>query len=108
MKRQPITKGQKLSENERQIFTSLGKGDTTREIAKKRGINLKTVQGYCQRLERKLGAKNFRQVYHMATGAANRPFPDGLEILLDRTDAIEIRFLDARGKLIHARKYRAD
>ena len=101
-------KGARLSANEREVLDLLGGGKTTGEIAKLKHIALATVQAYCARLKSKLGARNIGQLIRIAALSTTAEISNGLAVVLDRTERIEMRFFDHRGKLIGKRKYRTE
>jgi len=97
-----------LSPTERDVLAYLGDGKTTAAIAKLTRRSIKTIYTHCDRIKRKLGARNFNELIRTAVLSRDCVVPEGLEILLDRTETIEIRFIDERRKVIQTRKYRAD
>ena len=57
----------RLSDRELQVFSEIGKGLSTREIALACGLNVKTVQTYREQIKRKLGLRNATELIHFAT-----------------------------------------
>jgi DNA-binding NarL/FixJ family response regulator len=55
-----------LSDRELQVFGLLGEGRTTREIADRLGVGVKTVETHLERLKRKLQLTNAAQLAHHA------------------------------------------
>lgn len=96
MKRKRIEEAPKLSKREAVVFSLLGKGKTTREIAHQLRLSIKTVQVYCTRLNRKLGAKNFNQLTRLAI-LSQVEETAGLKFFT-RPREIRVRLFDERGK----------
>lgn len=83
---------ERLSNRELQVFSEIGRGRSTREIALARGLNVKTVQTYREHIKRKLGLRNATELIHFAThwvgmeegislnrtAAEERPWPSSL------------------------------
>jgi len=57
----------KLSDRELQVFFSIGKGNSTQEIADQFGLSIKTIQTYREHIKRKLGLRNATDLVHQAT-----------------------------------------
>jgi DNA-binding CsgD family transcriptional regulator len=108
MNRKLPKKGARLSANEREVLDLLGKGKTTAEIARLKRIRFKTVHTYYARLKSKLGVGTIGQLVRIAALSTTSGISNSLAIVLDRTERIEMRFFDHRGKLIGQRKYRAE
>lgn len=100
-------KGDQLSKREREIFTFVGQGKTSAEIAKATGLSQKTIQTYYGRICAKLGLRNARQLMRAAFIASEPQKARSIAAVSDRADSLELRFLDRHGKVIHSRKYRA-
>jgi DNA-binding CsgD family transcriptional regulator len=99
MKRGRLGEVPKLSKRQELVFFLLGKGKSTTEIADELGLSLKTVQGHCDRIKRKLGAKSFNQLARLATLAQVEDTAAGLA-LLKRPREILVRLYDERGKRV--------
>ena len=56
-----------LSDRELQIFTCLGDGLTSQEIATRFGLSVKTVHTHREHIKRKLGIRNAANLVHYAT-----------------------------------------
>lgn len=56
-----------LGARERQVFSLLGEGLGTREIATVMGIERKSVQAHCDHIKDKLGLRSFQQLIHQAS-----------------------------------------
>lgn len=56
-----------LSNRELQVFTSLGVGMSTQEIARQLQLNVKTIQTYREHIKRKLHLRNATDLVHHAT-----------------------------------------
>src|SRR3954453_14044494 len=103
----PPAKGKRLSPNERRVFILLGQGKSTAEIAKLRGVDVRTIHTNFDRMKPKLGVKSFREMVRMAILETQSEMTKTVAAVSDRTDRIELRFFDDRGKLIQTRSYRA-
>lgn len=57
----------RLSDRELQIFSEIGRGRTTQEIARLLNLNVKTIQTYREHIKRKLGLRNATDLIHSAT-----------------------------------------
>lgn len=55
-----------LSDRELEVFRLLGEGLTTREIAERLHLSIKTIGTYREKIKEKLGLKNFTQLVKMA------------------------------------------
>ena len=55
-----------LSDRELEVFSLLGQGRGTPQIAERLGISLKTVQAYCARIKEKLGIGNATELLRAA------------------------------------------
>src|SRR5438105_2941172 len=95
-----------LSPSEREVLALLGDGKTTGEIAEQKGRSIKTIQTWCASIKHKLGAENNNQLIQKAVLSRDPGVSKALAILLDRTEIIEIRFMDEHGKLIQTRRFR--
>lgn len=58
---------EKLSDRELQVFSSIGKGMSTQEIAEMFHLSVKTIQTYREHIKRKLGLRNATDLVHHAT-----------------------------------------
>lgn len=56
-----------LSNRELQVFTSIGSGMSTQEIAAQLSLNVKTIQTYREHIKRKLHLRNATDLIHTAT-----------------------------------------
>lgn len=56
-----------LSDRELQVFTSIGNGMSTQEIADVLNLSVKTIQTYREHIKRKLGLRNATDLIHYAT-----------------------------------------
>ncbi len=56
-----------LSDRELQVFTSIGNGLATQEIADVLKLSVKTIQTYREHIKRKLGLRNATDLVHYAT-----------------------------------------
>jgi DNA-binding NarL/FixJ family response regulator len=56
----------RLSNRERHVFTLVGRGLTTREIAMELELSVKTVESHYANLKKKLGARNSRELTRLA------------------------------------------
>jgi len=73
----------RLSDRELQIFSEIGRGRTTQEIAHLLSLNVKTIQTYREHIKRKLGLRNATDLIHSATqwiGAEGRKLLNRAEI----------------------------
>lgn len=68
----------RLSDRERHVFTLLGQGLTTREIAATLGLSVKTIESHYAHLKEKLGARNGRDLMRLAV-AWTAPVPHALD-----------------------------
>lgn len=71
---------ERLSDRERHVFTLMGRGLTTREIAGQLGLSVKTIESHYAHLKEKLGARNGRDLTRLAVtwtagGQAIGPVP---------------------------------
>lgn len=57
----------RLSDRELQVFQMLGSGVSTREVSKRLGLSIKTIETYREHIKRKLGLKNATSLVHAAT-----------------------------------------
>jgi DNA-binding CsgD family transcriptional regulator len=89
--RKPPAEGKRLSPNERQVFIFLGQGKSTAEIAKLRGVNIKTIDSNFVRMKRKLGVKSLREMARMAVLATKSEITKTAAAVLDQTERIELR-----------------
>jgi DNA-binding NarL/FixJ family response regulator len=64
--RQPESPVNELSERELEVFKLIGKGMGATEIARKLGLNVKTIETYQARMKEKLHAKDAAQLYQKA------------------------------------------
>jgi len=55
------------SDRELQVFSAIGKGMSTQEIAGLFGLSIKTIQTYREHIKRKLGLRNATDLVHYAT-----------------------------------------
>lgn len=55
-----------LTDRELRVFELLGRGLTTRQVAKELGLNMRTVETYRARIKRKLHLKNGNELTHLA------------------------------------------
>jgi len=62
----PGTPADVLSDRELQVFRLLGKGLTTREVAEKLKLSVKTIETYREHIKRKLNLKNANQLLQRA------------------------------------------
>lgn len=58
---------EKLSDRELQVFSSIGKGMSTQEVAVMFHLSVKTIQTYREHIKRKLGLRNATDLVHHAT-----------------------------------------
>lgn len=58
---------EKLSDRELQVYTQIGSGMATREIAELFNLSGKTIQTYREHIKRKLGLRNATELVHHAT-----------------------------------------
>ena len=63
----PRSSVERLSDRELQVFSSIGKGMSTQEIADKFSLSIKTIQTYREHIKRKLGLRNATDLVHQAT-----------------------------------------
>ncbi len=61
-----------LSDRELEVFRLLGDGMTTREIAERLHLSIKTIGTYREKIKEKLGLKNFTQLVKMAVYWSNK------------------------------------
>jgi len=57
---------ERLSDRELEVFEQLGRGRTTREIAEKLNISVKTVERHCENIKEKLNLENRTQLLQHA------------------------------------------
>ena len=55
-----------LSDREFEVFSSLGQGLSTRQIAETLNVSIKTVQAYCARIKQKLKLSSATELLHEA------------------------------------------
>jgi hypothetical protein len=77
------------------------------EIAQALRLSLKTVQSYCWRLKQKLGSQSLTRLIRDTVLLCNTQTTGHFGESLKRVDSIEVRYFDLHGKLIAARKFRA-
>lgn len=65
----------KLTDRELEVFRLLGDGKTTRQIAERLSISVKTVEAHIAHLKSKLGADSGRELQHRAYAWSSRPHP---------------------------------
>lgn len=58
---------ERLSDRELQVFTFIGNGQSTQEIATKLNLSVKTIQTYREHIKRKLCLRNATDLVHYAT-----------------------------------------
>lgn len=58
---------ERLSDRELQVFSLIGKGLSTQEVADQFGLSVKTIQTYREHIKRKLGLRNATDLIHQAT-----------------------------------------
>jgi len=58
---------EQLSNRELQVFTCIGNGKSTQEIAGQLSLSAKTIQTYREHIKRKLGLRNATDLVHQAT-----------------------------------------
>lgn len=63
----PRSSVERLSDRELQVFSSIGRGMSTQEIADKFSLSVKTIQTYREHIKRKLGLRNATDLVHQAT-----------------------------------------
>lgn len=68
-----------LSRRQRQVFILMGQGLTTREIAEKLGVEVKTVDFHRARMEQALGLKNARALMRLSMERMSEPGAPTLE-----------------------------
>lgn len=61
------TSVERLSDRELQVYTHIGNGLSTQEIATKLCLSVKTIQTYREHIKRKLGLRNATDLVHHAT-----------------------------------------
>ena len=61
-----VTPYERLSNRERHVFTLIGRGLTTREIATQLALSVKTVETHYANLKKKLGARHGRELTRLA------------------------------------------
>ena len=71
----------KLTDRELEVFRLLGEGMTTRRIAERLSISVKTVEAHIAHLKSKLGAESGRELQHRAyawssSGVKQPPSPE--------------------------------
>jgi DNA-binding NarL/FixJ family response regulator len=66
----------KLTDRELEVFRLLGEGMTTRRIAERLAISVKTVEAHIAHLKSKLGAESGRELQHRASGGKPVPGQD--------------------------------
>jgi DNA-binding CsgD family transcriptional regulator len=91
---------QGLSMREGQVLRFLSEGKTTPEIGRILGISMKTVQAYCARIKKKVGAQNATQLMRTAFLLCNGDMPVRFDEWLSGVGGIEIRYFDLQGTLI--------
>jgi len=62
-----VSRMSRLSDRELQVFQLVGEGRTTREIAEKLGLSIKTIETHYKRIKIKLGLKNSIELLQNAT-----------------------------------------
>jgi DNA-binding NarL/FixJ family response regulator len=69
---------ERLSDRELQVYTFIGKGLSSQEIADKLQLSIKTIQTYREHIKSKLGLRNAADLAHHATHwVQNEPEPTG-------------------------------
>jgi DNA-binding NarL/FixJ family response regulator len=63
----PRTSVERLSDRELQVFSYIGGGQSTQEVATKLNLSVKTIQTYREHIKRKLGLRNATDLVHYAT-----------------------------------------
>lgn len=58
---------ERLSDRELQVFSLIGKGMSTQEVADQFGLSVKTIQTYREHIKSKLGLRNATDLIHQAT-----------------------------------------
>ena len=58
---------ERLSDRELQVFSAIGRGKSTQEIALMFSLSVKTIQTYREHIKRKLGLRNATDLVHCAT-----------------------------------------
>ena len=75
-----VTSIDKLTDRELEVFRLLGEGMTTRRIAERLSISVKTVEAHIAHLKSKLGAESGRELQHRAyawsSGSKQAPGPE--------------------------------
>lgn len=61
------TSVERLSDRELQVFSAIGRGKSTQEIALMFDLSVKTIQTYREHIKRKLGLRNATDLVHSAT-----------------------------------------
>jgi DNA-binding NarL/FixJ family response regulator len=61
------TSVERLSDRELQVYTFIGSGVSTQEVATKLNLSIKTIQTYREHIKRKLGLRNATDLVHHAT-----------------------------------------
>ena len=61
------TSVERLSDRELQVYSLIGSGVSTQEIAGKLALSIKTIQTYREHIKRKLGLRNATDLVHHAT-----------------------------------------
>jgi hypothetical protein len=89
------------------VFRFLADGNAPSEIAQALRLSLKSVQCYGWRLKQKLGSQNLTQLIRDAVLLCNARTTGHFDESLKRVDSIEVRYFDLQGKLVAARKFRA-
>jgi DNA-binding NarL/FixJ family response regulator len=56
----------RLSDREYQVFTLIGRGLSTRDIAGRLGVSVKTIEAHREHIKEKLGLKNAAELLHSA------------------------------------------
>jgi DNA-binding NarL/FixJ family response regulator len=73
-----------LSEREREVFRELGEGRSTRVIAERLGIGIKTVETHQVRIRRKLGLENAPALRRLAAVWVNQGCPPTMPAVTGR------------------------
>ena len=61
------TSVERLSDRELQVYSFIGSGLSTQEVAAKLNLSVKTIQTYREHIKRKLGLRNATDLIHQAT-----------------------------------------
>jgi DNA-binding NarL/FixJ family response regulator len=74
---QPVPEGDdslfdRLSDREREVLRLMGQGLTTREIATRIGVAVKTVESHYEHIKPKLGVRNVRELMRVAVSWSER------------------------------------